>query len=220
MKLFITFSTLFVSSLALGQNNPFWNPDANGDDLIGFADLASLLSVYNTSLTLDDTLSCNYDGGTFGEFWYDVFTESIVIDSIHVQWEYEGVQLIYEPFCPDPIEDPFAFSVGQTLQFNYYSFEENWIGLNTYYAQIEFSSGDMSFEVFNYSFGQPYFTFGSYVYYGAAAGYSGVSSPSWGAENNYDAPSWVFDEQGMYSTSYNSSENQFFRLIPYWHYAE
>ena len=220
MKHLMTLAALFASLLALAQNDPFWNPDANGDDVIGVTDLMSLLTVYNSSLALSDTVYCDYNGGTFGEFWFDVFNESIVVDSILIQWEYAGTEPTYVPFCPDPIEEPYAFSVERTLVSNPFYLTEGWIGPQTFYSEIFSNSGDVSLELYAFSMGQPDYQFGSSLVYGGVNGYSTISYPEWFAENSFDADFWVFDEQGMYSTSYNNSDNQFFRLIPYWHYAE
>ena len=56
MKHLLTLTALLISSLAMGQNVPGWNPDANGDDLIGAEDLQSFLAVYNTMLTSSQTV--------------------------------------------------------------------------------------------------------------------------------------------------------------------
>ena len=52
MKHFVTLVACFTSFIALAQN-PNYDPDSNGDNLIGVADLASLLAVYNTMLPID-----------------------------------------------------------------------------------------------------------------------------------------------------------------------
>ena len=49
MKHLLTLTALLISSLAMGQLP--YNPDSNGDDLIGAEDLQSFLAVYNTMLT-------------------------------------------------------------------------------------------------------------------------------------------------------------------------
>ena len=47
MKHLMTLAALFVSSLAMAQIPTFpWNPDGNGDGLIGSSDLIDLLTVY------------------------------------------------------------------------------------------------------------------------------------------------------------------------------
>ena len=47
MKHLMTLAALFVSSLAMAQIPTFpWNPDGNGDGLIGSSDLIGLLTVY------------------------------------------------------------------------------------------------------------------------------------------------------------------------------
>ena len=55
MKHFVTLSALLTSLIALAQN-PNYDPDSNGDDLIGAEDLQSFLAVYNTMLTSSQTV--------------------------------------------------------------------------------------------------------------------------------------------------------------------
>ena len=52
MKHFLTLAALIASMAALAQN-PNYDPDSNGDDLIGAEDLQSFLAVYNTMLTAE-----------------------------------------------------------------------------------------------------------------------------------------------------------------------
>lgn len=52
MKHFLTLAALIASLAALAQN-PNYDPDSNGDDLIGAEDLQSFLAVYNTMLTAE-----------------------------------------------------------------------------------------------------------------------------------------------------------------------
>lgn len=53
MKHLFTFTALLVSSLAMGQNSWPWNPDFDGNNLIGVEDLVSVLSVYNTDFVVE-----------------------------------------------------------------------------------------------------------------------------------------------------------------------
>lgn len=69
MKHFVTLAALLTSLIALAQN-PNYDPDSNGDDLIGAEDLQSFLAVYNTMLTSSQTV-VGYvtdldSAGTFG----------------------------------------------------------------------------------------------------------------------------------------------------------
>ena len=62
MKRLVTLMMCAVSLGAAAQNQPWefpWNPDANGDDLIGVADLQSFLSVYGDEFTEEQVLLDN-----------------------------------------------------------------------------------------------------------------------------------------------------------------
>ena len=85
MKHFFALS-LFASLLSMAAQNPNYDPDSNGDDLIGAEDLVSLLGVYNTSLAVDTTLECDFDGTAEDEWLFGIFTGAVVIDSIVVQY--------------------------------------------------------------------------------------------------------------------------------------
>ena len=62
MKHLLSFTALLISSLAMGQfpNLPY-NPDENGDGLIGVSDLQSLLSVYSLPFMVDGLNQCYSD---------------------------------------------------------------------------------------------------------------------------------------------------------------
>ena len=99
MKHFFALS-LFASFLSMAAQNPNYDPDSNGDDLIGAEDLVSLLGVYNTSLAVDTTLECDFDGTAEDEWLFGIFTGAVVIDSIVVQYSISDSATYYEPGCP------------------------------------------------------------------------------------------------------------------------
>ena len=67
---------------------------------IGAEDLVSLLGVYNTSLAVDTTLECDFDGTAEDEWLFGIFTGAVVIDSIVVQYSISDSATYYEPGCP------------------------------------------------------------------------------------------------------------------------
>ena len=94
MKHFFALS-LFASLLSMAAQNPNYDPDSNGDDLIGAEDLVSLLGVYNTSLAVDTTLECDFDGTAEDEWLFGILTGAVVIDSIVVQYSISDLSLIH-----------------------------------------------------------------------------------------------------------------------------
>lgn len=101
MKHFFALS-LFASLLSMAAQNPNYDPDSNGDDLIGAEDLVSLLGVYNTSLAVDTTLECDFDGTAEEEWLFGILTGEVILDSIVVQFSITDSTLYYEPGCPNP----------------------------------------------------------------------------------------------------------------------
>jgi hypothetical protein len=86
MKHFLSLLAIAISFSALAQN-PNYDPDSNGDDLIGAEDLQSFLAVYNTMLTSSQTV-VGYvtdldSAGTFDPAWSsEDYTYYSVPDSV------------------------------------------------------------------------------------------------------------------------------------------
>ena len=59
MKQLMTLAALFVSSLAMAQMP--YNPDSNGDNMVGSTDLLDFLTFYDNELIQED-LTCDYEG--------------------------------------------------------------------------------------------------------------------------------------------------------------
>ena len=86
MKHVLTFATLLASLAALAQN-PNYDPDSNGDNLIGAEDLQSFLAVYNTMLTSEQaTIGYVTDFDSAGVFskYGDLLPYYRVPDSVDV----------------------------------------------------------------------------------------------------------------------------------------
>ena len=88
-----TLYTLLFAALSFGafsQNNSIhvypWNPDANQDNEIGMDDLLSFLSVFGEEFGLPPE-PCTYDGTPLEELLGGIFSSSIIIDSLFVEYE-------------------------------------------------------------------------------------------------------------------------------------
>ena len=218
MKLFITFSALFVSSLALGQNNPFWNPDANGDNLIGFTDLASLLSVYNSSVGLDSTVTCDFNGTDLEALALGAILGEIVIDSIYFESTLSGIAYDYAIGCPDPIETPWSVSESEIISIVDVA---NYVDLKYVYVTTQNSNWNCYFYLEAFSDpGAPWY-FSSTIYssydslpINSSHGFTFVAGENVPSQQ----PGIVFDSLGIRQASMDS--NNYVRVVPYWHYAE
>ena len=100
MKHLLTLTALLVSSLAMAQMP--YNPDSNGDDLIGSEDLLTFLGVYNTLLVQSD-LQCDYEGTDLEQLFAGIIDGSLILDSVYVEYLFIDSSTTYYPGCPDPV---------------------------------------------------------------------------------------------------------------------
>ena len=201
------------------QELPF-NPDSNGDNLIGVQDLQSFLATYGQSYGLPPA-PCTYDGTPMEEFVAAVWTEDVIIDSLY--WEYElfDISEYYAPGCPDPIVDTLIFA--SSAMFG----SPNWSTLNG----LHLSFGGQNIRLyFNGEAGTYYWRFydGQLSSLGFLTdGFFGDAYPhDWTEQYQLPFPDgWFFDEDGLHvDDGWGVDDWPFyatrFILIPYWHYAE
>lgn len=238
MKHFFTLS-LFASLLSMAAQNPNYDPDSNGDDLIGAEDLVSLLGVYNTSLAVDTTLECDFDG-TAGEEWlFGLFNGAVVIDSIVVQYSISDSATYYEPGCPTLQTYYLDVDMEYTMGFDYAN--ESEISFESYYdTPWSGNRGEMSFQ-FNSNNGRAYWYWRDWNLYQLlyfSAPFGADFHFKWETLSHYACnnvpeyfPTFTLTEDGLVgevrcngevtdSGPWNDSEYNYFRILPYWHYAE
>ena len=221
MKHLLTLTALLISSLAMGQMP--YNPDSNGDYLIGASDLVSFLGLYNTYL-VDSTLTCSYEGTELESWVGGIFDGSLILDSVYVEYLYQDSVETYLPGCPNPvfIETVIERSYRIPIEFGYDAERVFWSGgitLLGYFrsAFIEFreSNGAYSFRVSDYeiaeltNYGQ-----NSYV---VSTDFLLGGQPLPFPEN------WTLNEDGIQVDWQSNSwvaNCQSFRMIPFWHEAE
>ena len=220
MKHFLTLTALLISSLVMGQNDPFWNPDANGDDLIGFTDLASLLSVYNSSVGIDSSVTCEFSGSDLEQFTLDLLTQTIAVDSVFFEFELSGQTNEYTLGCPDPVVVPWTYAAsGTATSSNSHvsdDYMEFWISRN-------FDNGgstEMYFYAYRISPNDPWEIFGAvagYVNFGGVSGSVGQALVG-GVNIPTQYGNVVWDSLGVHNVEIELGN--FVRAIPYWHYNE
>lgn len=243
MKHFITLVACFASFIALAQN-PNYDPDSNGDDLIGAEDLVSLLGVYNTSLAVDTALECDFDGTAEDEWLFGIFSDDVVIDSVVIQYIISDSATYFEPGCP--VEQVYYLDV----EMEYTAYPQLDTQTETFQRVITYYNtpwGTDSWGLLNFFFdgdmGRAYFQWtddnliklkNNGAPYGAEFNFPTVSGALWACTN---APSYYqtfsLTEEGIVGgteclgTAYTSSMNPwnsdhytYFRILPYWHYAE
>ena len=222
MKHLLTLTALLVSSMAMAQNDPFWNPDANGDDLIGFTDLASLLSVYNSQIGMDSAITCDFDGTDLEQFTLNLLDGTVILDSVFFEFELSGVTSEYTLGCPDPIQVPWHYSAsGMATDTDIIS------SLNTGNSQVYVSrsfenggSAEFYFYAYRFSVNEPWNLGGfmsAYIEDDAISGGVGEELVS-GQNIPYQSDNVIWDSLGIRSNTIDPSN--YVRVLPYWSEAE
>ena len=239
MKHFVTLVACLASFIALAQN-PNYDPDSNGDDLIGAEDLVSLLSVYNTSLSVDTALECDFDGTVEDEWLFGVLNGEVIIDSIVVQYSISDSTTYFEPGCP--VEQVyyldveveyalfFAYDNGGSIAFTS-DYIPNW-GVS-YGATFSFWFNSENGQGACYWFDQNLFQLRYNVPpYDSEFHFPIQTSAMYSCENSdLSTPTFQLGENGLVGgvtcsgsefswDPFNSPFYNYFRILPYWHYAE
>lgn len=213
----------------IGQNHfievmPF-NPDVNSDFKVTSVDLLSFLGVYDTEFGITPP-SCDYDGSSFEEFYFQLMNMEIILDSMFVQYSLYDINEYYVVGCPETVTDTLEYTATAMMIPN--NQQPNYIGMNAvnHNPHIDgagFSIG-MDFRpstgqyviVFSNSEIEPYLNTG---FFGGSNGYNPVYFTLPFPEEA------TFDEDGLHLTSIWSG-NQWpafateFVMLPYWHFAE
>ena len=239
MKHFFALS-LFASLLSMAAQNPNYDPDSNGDDLIGAEDLVSLLGVYNTSLAVDTTLECDFDGTAEDEWLFGILNGEVVIDSVVVQCSISDSATYYEPGCPT--QQVYYLDIELEYTLFPHLMTETYVTIRSEYANPWGSNSDATFTVwFDSGDGRAYWIwFDDNLYnlrndsapynspfnftYSAGALYACINSPEYFATFTLSEDGLVGDVrcngQVVDSGPWNDPEYNYFRILPYWHYAE
>ena len=218
MKHLLTLTALLISSLAMGQMP--YNPDSNGDDLIGATDLISVLGLYNT-LMVDSSLTCSYEGTELESWVGGLFDGTLVLDSVYVEYFLSDSVETFLPGCPDPVIIQTVLDRSYMLKDIYYengTSRDRWraystyLGFNRRFFLDFFDTGDYRISLSDYEIED----LTSYQY--SSTWYEvGINVPIPFPEN------WTLNEDGIQvdwraNDWVNNCEH--FRLIPYWSEAE
>ena len=222
----LTFALCLLCFSVSAQNNSInvypWNPDSDNDNQIGVDDLQSFLTVYGNSFGLPPE-PCTYDGTDFGEFISNVLNETIVVDSVFIEYELEDVSTYYLAGCPDPITDTVVMVVSQlhdSFSFNNSGSYHFWrwnVGYTGTRFEIKFYPSSGGYE----------FTYDNSELLGdlAADGFfHDRHDVNWNfSSSNFDL--FGFDESGLdipwtSGGSGTFSYANYLHILPYWHYAD
>ena len=216
MKHLLTLTALLISSLAMGQMP--YNPDSNGDDLIGATDLISVLGLYNT-LMIDSSLTCDYEGTEFESWVGGLFDGTLVLDSVYVEYLYSDSVPTFLPGCPDPVMIETVLdrsymitnvSYWDNSNYDYWYANVSYLGFTRRLYFYFFDNGEYNLNLQDNEIEE-------LTSYNSTSAWNGYEIPLPFPEN------WTLDEDGIQvdwggNQWVNACEH--FRLIPYWHYAE
>ena len=223
MRHVMTSLALLATFAAAAQSTMPWNPDANDDSYVGATDMLSTLAVYGQQIGIDSSLTCDYDGTPIEDWVSQVLAESIIIDSILIQYHVLDSALIYLLGCPDPVWNVVSYERSYILNNqNSYLNELAWwsdaLGFNRNF-RIEFypTTGHYRFRITDFEVSSLGIdeVLGSYT-----ANAQQEQSVNWLIPFPVDEAS--FDENGLSFFDWSGflEDATYVNILPYWHYAE
>ena len=223
MKHLTTLLTMAITFTGLGQQMPY-NPDANGDDFVGVDDVLGVLGVYDTALMQPD-LQCDYEGTSFEAFVGGLISQTLVLDSVYVEYLIVDSSEVFLPECPDPVtvetvlERSYMITNINFINYGDVQIIEASIGVLGYLRRlrVEFQT-ETGYFIWNLQDHEisflTNFEYGSYWAFPPNGVYAAtLPFPE----------TWTLDEDGVH-LDWSPSNWVFhcdsFRLIPFWHEAE
>ena len=226
MKHLTTLLTMAITITGLGQQMPY-NPDANGDDFVGVDDVLGVLGVYDTALMQPD-LQCDYNGTDLEQLFGGLFAETLVLDSIYVEYLIVDSVTTYLPECPDPVVVETVLERSYTLIWSWTSILDNPQPVIEFYGQFLGYWREITFR-YNSENGQFQLQWrdeevGNLTSFDSSGYLQDVIQHECCTVATLPFPAhWGLNENGI-GVDWNDwgwvHNCQSFRLIPFWHEAE
>jgi hypothetical protein len=225
MKHVVTIALAFIFSGVCAQNSVMpYNPDADGDALIGSQDLISFLGVYNT-LMIDSSLTCDYEGTEFESWVGGLFEGTLILDSVYVEYLLIDTVSTFLPGCPDPVDIETVLERSYTTHTGFFNQSESdfWVGGFNYLGffrsiRLRFTDDGRYVLLLQDEEVEELTSFSEYSYW------NGLAPECCGTDAILPFPeNWSLDEDGIQVDwrQYDWTHNcEHFRLIPFWHEAE
>lgn len=198
-----------------------YNPDANGDDFVGVDDVLGVLGVYDTALMQPD-LQCDYEGTDLEQLVGGLFDQSLVLDSVYLEYLYSDSVLTYLPGCPDPVYVETILERSYVLHnvtFSSGAYER----LACYTTHLDF------YRQLELKFDAEYGTYRIFLWDDEIASVTNFSNTAnWNGQNGNSAylpfpENWTLNDDGIvvdWESGSWAGGCESFRLIPFWHEAE
>jgi len=206
-------------SVSAQQFSPPWNPDADDNGSIGATDVLATLSVYGNEWGVDTSLTCDYVPTDFEQWFIDVLTGSVIIDSLLFQQIQLTTTEVFVLGCPDPVTDTLVFEQTMSLLPNFFI-----PGAEAYYESAPSGGGGYAWAYFQFGGGNYELVVGAepdnFTSF-TSAGFEYDVSWNWNQSLPFGS-SLTLGESGFEGQLWSSPYDyvQFIQLIPYWHYAE
>lgn len=219
MRHLLTSLALLATFAASAQSMPY-NPDANDDGYIGSPDLLSFLPLFGSQVGIDSSLTCDYDGTPFEEFIAGLFDQTIIMDSLYIEYLIVDSVLTYLPGCPDPvvIETVLERSYTMVTELQNMTSIDRYFGYDPNQGSV-FRELRLSFNFVNGTYSlrlgdsevAMLTSYGQYTYWSDDVISLPFPDEMAIGEDGFVLP---WEEDGWVANC------QFFRAIPIWHYAE
>ena len=223
MKHLMTLAALFVSSLAMAQMP--YNPDSNGDNVVGSGDLLTFLTFYGNEL-IQSNLTCDYEGTEFESWVGGLFDGTLTLDSVYVEYLLFDTVSTFLPGCPDPVDIETVLERSYTLSFttfydetayDYWRVSTTYLGYSRVFRLFFSDNGNYSLEIRDDEI-EELTSFPAYSYWNNL-------EPDC-CNNQVPLPfpeNWTLDENGIqvdWWTDRWAHNCVNFRLIPFWSVAD
>ena len=218
MKHLTILLTMAITFTGLGQQMPY-NPDANGDDFVGVDDVLGVLGVYNTALLFPE-FSCDYEGTTFEQWVFGLHDETILLDSVYIEYYILDSVETFLNGCPDPVMVETSLIRSYTFtgmqptdspgENRTYEFYNNYLGyLRGMWFAYNPANGLYAFHWGDYEIAEFFPDLNTNWY---------IWSQSLPFNSEYDLNEDGINLFEVYFPQIGEMQN--FRMIPFWHEAE
>lgn len=202
-----------------------WNPDWNNDNFVGSSDLTGFLSAFGSEFG-NPPEPCDYDGTPLEEWWGQVISGDIVVDSVYFETLLIDSAEVFYPGCPEAILDTVEFAWNEMITdvhlgtSPYQKPSLNCAG-NGFYWSFEFDGSNGQYRIVTL------FSILTDLGFSGDGMFGGYGS-SWRTSAPYTLPfpeTWFLDEEGIHLESGWSANSwpyyaNYLHILPYWHYAE
>ena len=231
MKHLLTAIACCLAVACFGQGTTIheypWNPDWNNDNFVGSSDLTGFLSAFGSEYGHPPE-PCDYDGTLLEDFFLNLISGEVVLDSMFIEFQIEDVSSYYVPGCPEMLMDTVIITeVGMIDDIG-----TNGCGGGSWGDVLWSVSGPTTTSGFVFTI--YYFATTNEFHIGLNTdahypfqddGFFPVSACGSTTYETLPFPeSWQLSEEGILLDSWTNTSwmnyANYIHILPYWHYAE